>query len=290
MGKRRHPTMSMVGGASALQRLVVDILLQRRSRAGSGREASPLRRAAELIDFVGLVSSLDADVHHPVLRRRSAAGNRPRAGWRSQRVILLDEPAARLTAAEVKRLSTLIRTIAANGVFGAFGSNDDMQTLPPAAERALVLNFGRKIGEGNARRDCRQCGRRRSSISAVPSISSAKGGAHIRLDLQGCSLQRRDQESAQGLRISSPSRSSAMTPVLQTALNSSRPPPPPPPPPPAAQAAGGGGRDTRLLAMVIVLALIWLCANALTGGVFLSPAISSTCRSRCPSLPSWRQA
>ncbi|MFS2041753.1 MULTISPECIES: sugar ABC transporter permease [Rhizobium/Agrobacterium group] len=37
------------------------------------------------------------------------------------------------------------------------------------------------------------------------------------------------------------------------------------------QAVGGGGRDTRLVAMVIVLALIWLCANALTNGVFLSP-------------------
>ncbi|TCL64101.1 sugar ABC transporter permease [Rhizobium sp. BK251] len=37
------------------------------------------------------------------------------------------------------------------------------------------------------------------------------------------------------------------------------------------QAAGGGGRDTRLLAMVIVLGLIWLSANVLTGGIFLSP-------------------
>lgn len=37
------------------------------------------------------------------------------------------------------------------------------------------------------------------------------------------------------------------------------------------QAVGGGGRDSRLVAMVCVLALIWLCANILTNGVFLSP-------------------
>lgn len=37
------------------------------------------------------------------------------------------------------------------------------------------------------------------------------------------------------------------------------------------EAAGGGGRDTRLLAMIVVLGLIWLCANTLTGGIFLSP-------------------
>ena len=37
------------------------------------------------------------------------------------------------------------------------------------------------------------------------------------------------------------------------------------------RAIGGGHADTRLMAMVGVLALIWLCANILTGGVFLSP-------------------
>lgn len=56
-----------------------------------------------------------------------------------------------------------------------------------------------------------------------------------------------------------------MTSVLQSASSSTRLLPR------LLQAAGGGGRDTRLLAMVIVLALIWLCANLLTGGVFLSP-------------------
>lgn len=56
-----------------------------------------------------------------------------------------------------------------------------------------------------------------------------------------------------------------MTPVLQSASGSTRLLPR------LLQAAWGGGRDTRLLAMVIVLALIWLCANVLTGGVFLSP-------------------
>ncbi len=56
-----------------------------------------------------------------------------------------------------------------------------------------------------------------------------------------------------------------MTSILQSASSSTKLLPR------LLQAAGGGGRDTRLFAMVIVLGLIWLCANLLTNGVFLSP-------------------
>lgn len=56
-----------------------------------------------------------------------------------------------------------------------------------------------------------------------------------------------------------------MTPVYQPASSSAKFLPR------LLNAAGGGRTDTRLMAMIGVLALIWLCANILTGGVFLSP-------------------
>lgn len=56
-----------------------------------------------------------------------------------------------------------------------------------------------------------------------------------------------------------------MTPVYQPATSSTKLLPR------LLNAVGGGRTDTRLMAMVGVLALIWLCANILTNGVFLSP-------------------
>lgn len=56
-----------------------------------------------------------------------------------------------------------------------------------------------------------------------------------------------------------------MTPVYQPATSSTKLLPR------LFNAVGGGRTDTRLMAMVGVLTLIWLCANILTNGVFLSP-------------------
>jgi ABC-type branched-subunit amino acid transport system ATPase component len=63
------------------------------------------------------------------------------------RVILLDEPAAGLTQPEMARLGLVIRDIAARGI-AVLLIEHDMHFLFPLAHRIVVLNFGRKIAEG----------------------------------------------------------------------------------------------------------------------------------------------
>jgi len=136
----------MIGAHRRFSASVVDILLQRSHVLAEEKQTRA--RAAELIDFVGLGHHLHADVttlsfgEGRLLEIARALAGDPR-------VILLDEPAAGLTASEVKRLSTLIRTIAANGV-SVLLIEHDMHFLMPLAERIVVLNFGRKIGEGTS--------------------------------------------------------------------------------------------------------------------------------------------
>ena len=137
----------LIGAHRKLRASVLDIL------AGRGfvqeEERLARRRATELIDFVGLTAYLDADVttlsfgEGRLLEIARALAGAPR-------VILLDEPAAGLTAAEIARLGETIRRIAADGV-SVLLVEHDMHFLLPLAHRVVVLNFGRKIAEGPSR-------------------------------------------------------------------------------------------------------------------------------------------
>ena len=62
-------------------------------------------------------------------------------------IILFDEPAAGLTAAEVERLAEIIRGIAARGI-AVLLIEHDMRFLLPLASRVVVLDRGRKIADG----------------------------------------------------------------------------------------------------------------------------------------------
>jgi branched-chain amino acid transport system ATP-binding protein len=109
-------------------------------------DAAARRRAAELIAFVGLHDRIDHDVttlsfgQGRLLELARALAGEPR-------VILLDEPAAGLTQPEMARLGAIIREIAARGV-AVLLIEHDMHFLLPLAHRVVVMNFGRKIGEG----------------------------------------------------------------------------------------------------------------------------------------------
>ena len=116
------------------------------SRKASGEEQKQRRRAEELIEFVGLAGLRDADVgtlsfgQGRLLEIARALAGEPRA-------ILLDEPAAGLTAAELDRLAGIIRGIAERGI-AVLLIEHDMRFLLPLAHRVVVLNFGARIAQG----------------------------------------------------------------------------------------------------------------------------------------------
>ena len=116
--------------------------------AGRGRaeEAERRKRAADLIEFVGLDARPEADVttlsfgQGRLLEIARALAGEPK-------LILLDEPAAGLTAAECERLARIIEGIARRGI-AVLLIEHDMRFLLPLAHRIVVLNFGAKIAEG----------------------------------------------------------------------------------------------------------------------------------------------
>ncbi len=123
---------------------LLDILIGR--RRFREQEEAARRRAAELIEFVGLQDRIDHDVttlsfgEGRLLELARALAPEPCG-------ILLDEPAAGLTQPETARLGAVIREIAARGV-AVLLIEHDMHFLLPLAQRVVVMNFGRKIAEG----------------------------------------------------------------------------------------------------------------------------------------------
>jgi branched-chain amino acid transport system ATP-binding protein len=134
----------LVGGHTRFRAGVMDILFSRPDVKSEERTAR--QRAAELIAFVGLDHCVDRDVSSlsfgegRLLELARALASEPR-------VILLDEPAAGLTQQEMRRLTAVIRDIAARGI-AVLLIEHDMHFLLPIAHRIVVLNFGRKIAEG----------------------------------------------------------------------------------------------------------------------------------------------
>jgi ABC-type branched-subunit amino acid transport system ATPase component len=114
-------------------------------RSGAEEERQR-RRAAELIEFVGLGTAARAEVdtlsfgQGRLLEIARALAGEPR-------LMLFDEPAAGLTPAEIVRIAEIIRGIAARGI-AVLLIEHDMRFLLPLAHRVVVLNFGTKIAEG----------------------------------------------------------------------------------------------------------------------------------------------
>ena len=115
-------------------------------RAAKQAESEARRRAAELVEFVGLLEFRDAEVsalsfgQGRLLETARALAGEPK-------LMLFDEPAAGLTLAECARLAEIIRGIAARGI-AVLLIEHDMNFLLRLAQRVVVLNFGRKIADG----------------------------------------------------------------------------------------------------------------------------------------------
>jgi branched-chain amino acid transport system ATP-binding protein len=103
-------------------------------------------QARELLDFVGLDASADAEASAlPYGQQRLLEIARALAARPS--LLLLDEPAAGLSPDETKRLSAAIRSIAERGTTVLLIEHD-MQLVMNTADTVAVLDFGRKIAEG----------------------------------------------------------------------------------------------------------------------------------------------
>jgi branched-chain amino acid transport system ATP-binding protein len=117
------------------------------ARPGHRRWLDDRRREAEgFLRFVGLgEQAAQAAVHlsHGQQRRLEVA----RALATRPRLILLDEPCAGLTRAEVESLVGLIRRVRDEGVTVLLIEHD-MDFVMALADSIAVLNFGRKIAEG----------------------------------------------------------------------------------------------------------------------------------------------
>ncbi|MFN0159945.1 MAG: ABC transporter ATP-binding protein [Burkholderiales bacterium] len=116
------------------------------SRAAARFEAEAQVRARELIDFVGLGEWVGAEVTTLSFGQgRLLEIARALAG--APRLIMLDEPAAGLTATECDRVAAIVREIAGRGV-AVLLIEHDMRFLMPLAQRVAVLNFGQLIATG----------------------------------------------------------------------------------------------------------------------------------------------
>ncbi|MCO5066679.1 MAG: ABC transporter ATP-binding protein [Rhizobiaceae bacterium] len=111
------------------------------------QDTSIERRTEELLDFVGLRghAHLPAD-KLPYGRQRLLEVARALAA--EPRLLLLDEPAAGLNTEETSALATVIEKVNQRGITVILVEHD-MSLVMRVARRIAVIDFGRKIAEGD---------------------------------------------------------------------------------------------------------------------------------------------
>jgi len=117
-----------------------------RDPATRAEEAGIERRAAELLDYVGIR-----------VRANDAAGSLPYGDQRRLEIaralatdpvlLALDEPAAGMNASETRGLRALLERIRGDGTT-LFLIEHDMRLVMNVCDRVLVLDYGRRIAEG----------------------------------------------------------------------------------------------------------------------------------------------
>jgi len=115
---------------------------------GSGRDAALTERAMEALTFVGLgnranelISSFSYGHQRLIEIARALAAN--------PTLLLLDEPAAGLNSTEKLELHELLKRIAVQGLTILI-IDHDMTLVSEAAQHITVLNFGRRIADGES--------------------------------------------------------------------------------------------------------------------------------------------
>jgi branched-chain amino acid transport system ATP-binding protein len=117
-----------------------------RTRSSRQDEASQDRKVTDLLDLAGLTPIADQRVENissaqqRLLMIATALASEPK-------LLLLDEPAAGMIAAERQALGRLIPAIAARGI-SIVVIEHHMSLIMDVCDRIVVLNFGQKIAEG----------------------------------------------------------------------------------------------------------------------------------------------
>ena len=152
---RTFQLVQMFQGMSALENVAVGCHLRSRGGIVSAlvrppwlrrQEAEIRAKARELLSFVGLPAQADSDAELlPYGQQRLLEIARAMAA--GPRLLLLDEPAAGLNAAETDALAEVIVEINARGVTVVLIEHD-VGLVTRIAHRIAVLDFGCKIAEG----------------------------------------------------------------------------------------------------------------------------------------------
>ncbi len=116
---------------------------------GQRREEAEIQRVAEeCLAFVGILE------HKDRLARNLPYGDQRRVEWARAlatrpKLLLFDEPAAGLNYDEKERLMELIRRIRKELKITIFLIEHDMGLVMRVSEKVVVIDYGRKIAEGN---------------------------------------------------------------------------------------------------------------------------------------------
>lgn len=111
------------------------------------REKEAVRRAQEVLDFLGLgqLATMPAGALSFAIRKRLEIA---RALVAQPRLILLDEPAGGLNHEELMSLGETIRSLARQHNITVLLVEHHMNLVMGVSDHVIVLNFGRKIAEG----------------------------------------------------------------------------------------------------------------------------------------------
>ena len=125
-----------------------DILL--RTQRFRAQEAETLDRAAEILDYVGILDDANALAKNlPYGRQRRLEIARALAT--APRLLLLDEPTAGMNPSESEEMVQLFQRICEERGVCVLMIEHDMKAVMGVSQRILVLNFGRQIALGSPR-------------------------------------------------------------------------------------------------------------------------------------------
>jgi len=134
----------LVGLHNTFQSNVLDVMLH--TPRYKREEQAARERAASILEFVGLANLADEEARNlPYGKQRLLEIGR--ALGLSPRLLLLDEPAAGLTAPDIKELMAIIRKIREHGITIILIEHH-MDVVMALSDVVTVLDFGQKIAEG----------------------------------------------------------------------------------------------------------------------------------------------
>jgi ABC-type branched-subunit amino acid transport system ATPase component/ABC-type branched-subunit amino acid transport system permease subunit len=134
----------LVGLHNTFKSNVLDVMLQTPRYKREERAARD--RAASILEFVGLTAMANEEARNlPYGKQRLLEIGR--ALGLSPRLLLLDEPAAGLTAPDIKELMAIIRKIRDHGITIILIEHH-MDVVMALSDTVTVLDFGQKIAEG----------------------------------------------------------------------------------------------------------------------------------------------